>query len=381
MANPTATAPQQQQTALSASASSRAEELLGDEAESLLGHTCETIPKEKLYLPGPDFVDRVWAGSDRNPRVLRSMQALYGHGRLGDSGYISILPVDQGLEHTAGASFAPNPDYFDPEKIIELAIEGGTNGVATSFGVLGNVARKYAHKIPFILKINHNELLSYPNFHDQTLFASVEDAFDMGCVGVGATIYFGSGKASRRQITEVSRAFSKAHDLGMMTILWCYVRNSEFRMNGKNYEAAADLTGQANHIGATIEADIVKQKQPTLNGGFEAIHEKDQAGDSGGGYAKQEPRIYTELSSDHPIDLTRYQVANGYMGRVGLINSGGGSGENDLQQVVRTAVINKRAGGTGLITGRKAFQRPMDEGVDILHAIQNVYLDDDITVA
>ncbi|PSQ71600.1 MAG: class I fructose-bisphosphate aldolase [Bacteroidetes bacterium QH_9_67_14] len=361
------------------SASSRAEELLGDEAEFLLGHTCETIPKEKLYLPGPDFVDRVWAGSDRNPRVLRSMQALYGHGRLGGSGYVSILPVDQGLEHTAGASFAPNPDYFDPEKIIELAIEGGTNGVATSFGVLGNVARTYAHKIPFILKFNHNELLSYPNFYDQTIFASVEDAFDMGCVGVGATIYFGSGEKSRRQIREVSKAFSKAHDLGMMTILWCYVRNEEFRMNGKNYEASADLTGQANHIGATIEADIVKQKQPTLNGGFEAVHEKTPS--STGGYAKQEPRIYTELSSDHPIDLTRYQVANGYMGRVGLINSGGGSGENDLQQVVRTAVINKRAGGTGLITGRKAFQRPMDEGVDLLHAIQDVYLDDDITVA
>jgi class I fructose-bisphosphate aldolase len=361
------------------SASSRAEELLGDEAEFLLGHTCETIPKEKLYLPGPDFVDRVWAGSDRNPRVLRSMQALYGHGRLGGSGYVSILPVDQGLEHTAGASFAPNPDYFDPEKIIELAIEGGTNGVATSFGVLGNVARTYAHKIPFILKFNHNELLSYPNFYDQTIFASVEDAFDMGCVGVGATIYFGSGEKSRRQIREVSKAFSKAHDLGMMTILWCYVRNEEFRMNGKNYEASADLTGQANHIGATIEADIVKQKQPTLNGGFEAVHEKTPS--NTGGYAKQEPRIYTELSSDHPIDLTRYQVANGYMGRVGLINSGGGSGENDLQQVVRTAVINKRAGGTGLITGRKAFQRPMDEGVDLLHAIQDVYLDDDITVA
>ena len=361
------------------SASSRAEELLGDEAEFLLGHTCETIPKEKLYLPGPDFVDRVWAGSDRNPRVLRSMQALYGHGRLGGSGYVSILPVDQGLEHTAGASFAPNPDYFDPEKIIELAIEGGTNGVATTFGVLGNVARTYAHKIPFILKFNHNELLSYPNFYDQTIFASVEDAFDMGCVGVGATIYFGSGEKSRRQIREVSKAFSKAHDMGMMTILWCYVRNEEFRMNGKNYEASADLTGQANHIGATIEADIVKQKQPTLNGGFEAVHEKTPS--STGGYAKQEPRIYTELSSDHPIDLTRYQVANGYMGRVGLINSGGGSGENDLQQVVRTAVINKRAGGTGLITGRKAFQRPMDEGVDLLHAIQDVYLDDDITVA
>ena len=360
------------------SASSRVHELLGDEAEYLLDHTCETIPKEKLHLPGPDFVDRVWAGSDRNPRVLRSMSALYNHGRLGGSGYISILPVDQGIEHTGGASFAPNPDYFDPEKIIELAVEGGTNGVATTFGVLGSMARKYAHKIPFILKINHNELLSYPNFYDQTLFASVEDAFEMGCVGIGATIYFGSHE-SRRQIQEISEAFSRAHELGMMTILWCYVRNTEFRMNGKNYEAAADLTGQANHIGATIEADIVKQKQPTLNGGFKAIHEKSQA--DAGGYAKQEDRIYTELSSDHPIDLTRYQVANGYMGRVGLINSGGASGENDLQQVVRTAVINKRAGGTGLITGRKSFQRPMEEGIEILRAIQDVYLDDSITVA
>lgn len=372
MAEMTATSPQQ---TAPASASSRAEELLGDEAESLLDHTCETIPKDKLHLPGPDFIDRVWAGSDRNPRVLRSMQALYGHGRLGGSGYVSILPVDQGIEHTGGASFAPNPDYFDPEKIIELAIEGGTNGVATTFGVLGSVARKYAHKIPFILKINHNELLSYPNFYDQTLFASVEDAFEMGCVGVGATIYFGSHE-SRRQIQEISEAFSRAHELGMMTILWCYVRNKAFRMNGKNYEASADLTGQANHIGATIEADIVKQKQPTLNGGFKAMQEESESG-----YAKQEERIYTELSSDHPVDLTRYQVANGYMGRVGLINSGGGSGENDLQQVVRTAVINKRAGGTGLITGRKSFQRPMEEGVEILHAIQDVYLDDDITVA
>ena len=374
MAELTATSPQQQ-TPSPASTSSRAEELLGDEAESLLGHTCEAIPKEKLYLPGPDFVDRVWAGSDRNPRVLRSMQSLYGHGRLGGSGYVSILPVDQGIEHTGGASFAPNPDYFDPDKIIQLAIEGGVNGVATTFGVLGNVARTYAHKIPFILKINHNELLSYPNFYDQTLFASVEDAFEMGCVGIGATIYFGS-EESRRQIQEISRAFSKAHDLGMMTILWCYVRNQSFRMNGKNYEASADLTGQANHIGATIEADIVKQKQPTLNGGFKAMEEESESG-----YAKQEERIYSELSSDHPIDLTRYQVANGYMGRVGLINSGGASGENDLQQVVRTAVINKRAGGTGLITGRKSFQRPMDEGVEILHAIQDVYLDDDVTVA
>ena len=361
--------------AIASQTSSRTVDLLGDEAEYLLDHTCETVTKDKLHLPGPDFVDRVWANSDRNPRVLRNMQALFNHGRLGGTGYLSILPVDQGIEHSGGASFAPNPDYFDPDNILKLAIEGGCNGVATTFGVLGSVARKYAHKIPFILKLNHNELLSYPNFYDQTMFASVEDAFNMGCVGVGATIYFGS-EESRRQIQEVSRAFSHAHELGMMTFLWCYVRNEHFRKNGKNYEAAADLTGQANHLGVTIEADVIKQKQPTLNGGYRALQQEEEVG-----YAKKEPRIYSKLSSDHPIDLTRYQVVNNYMGRCGLINSGGSSGDNDMQQVVRTAVINKRAGGTGLITGRKSFQRPMDEGVEIIHALQDVYLDDSITVA
>jgi class I fructose-bisphosphate aldolase len=353
---------------------SRTADLLGEEASYLLDHSCDTISKDDLHLPGPDHVDRVWTGSDRNPRVLRNMQALFGHGRLGDTGYLSILPVDQGIEHAGGASFAKNPDYFDPEEIIELAIEGGCNGVATSYGVLGSVARKYAHKIPFILKFNHNELLSYPNTHDQIAFASVEDAFEMGCVGVGATIYFGS-EESTRQIQEISKAFSRAHELGMMTILWCYVRNPAFTVDGTNHESSADLTGQANHLGVTIEADIIKQKQPTQNGGYRALN----TGDSS--YGKLDERIYTELASDHPIDLTRYQVANCYMGRCGLINSGGGSGENDLQQVVRTAVINKRAGGTGLISGRKAFQKPMNEGVDLLNAIQDVYLDDSITVA
>jgi len=352
----------------------RTAELLGDEAESLLDHTCETIAKDQLHLPGPDFVDRVWQGSDRNPRVLRNLQSMFDHGRLGSSGYLSILPVDQGIEHSGGASFAPNPIYFDPENIIQLAIEGGCNAVATTYGVLGSVARQYAHKIPFILKFNHNELLSYPNTYDQTLWASVEDAFDMGCAGVGATIYFGS-EHSPRQIREISQAFARAHELGMFTILWCYVRNEAFRINGKNYEASADLTGQANHMGVTIEADIIKQKQPTLNGGYRALN----MGDSS--YGKLDERIYTKLASDHPIDLTRYQVANCYMGRCGLINSGGGSGKNDLQQVVRTAVINKRAGGMGLISGRKAFQKPMNEGIEILNAIQDVYLDDAITVA
>ena len=352
----------------------RTADLLGDEAASLLDHTCETITKDQLHLPGSDFVDRVWQGSDRNPRVLRNMQSMFDHGRLGGTGYLSILPVDQGIEHSGGASFAPNPMYFDPENIIQLAIEGGCNAVATTYGVLGSMARKYAHKIPFILKFNHNELLSYPNTYDQTLWASVEDAFDMGCAGVGATIYFGS-ENSPRQIREISQAFARAHELGMFTILWCYVRNEAFRMNGKNYEASADLTGQANHMGVTIEADIIKQKQPTLNGGYRALN----MGDSS--YGKLDERIYTKLSTDHPIDMTRYQVANCYMGRAGLINSGGGSGKNDLQQVVRTAVINKRAGGMGLISGRKAFQKPMDEGVEILNAIQDVYLDDAITVA
>jgi len=352
----------------------RTADLLGDEAASLLDHTCETITKDQLHLPGSDFVDRVWQGSDRNPRVLRNMQSMFDHGRLGDTGYLSILPVDQGIEHSGGASFAPNPIYFDPENIIKLAIEGGCNAVATTYGVLGSMARQYAHKIPFILKFNHNELLSYPNTYDQTMWASVEDAFDMGCAGVGATIYFGS-EESPRQIREISQAFARAHELGMFTILWCYVRNEGFHINGKNYEASADLTGQANHMGVTIEADIIKQKQPTLNGGYKALN----MGDSS--YGKLDERIYTKLATDHPIDLTRYQVANCYMGRCGLINSGGGSGKNDLQQVVRTAVINKRAGGMGLISGRKAFQKPMDEGIEILNAIQNVYLDDAITVA
>ena len=355
-------------------ATSRTVDILGDEAGKLLEHTCQTIPKEHLHLPGPDFVDRVWRDSDRSPRVLRAMQSLFNHGRLGGTGYLSILPVDQGIEHSAGASFAKNPRYFDPEHIVELAIEGGCNAIASTYGVLGSVARKYAHKIPFLLKFNHNELLSYPNTYDQILFARIEDAFDMGCLGVGATVYFGA-ENSNRQLQEVSEAFALAHELGMFTVLWCYVRNADFTIDGKNYEASADLTGQANHLGVTIEADIIKQKQPTLNGGYRALN----TGDSS--YGKLDERIYTELATDHPIDLTRYQVANCYMGRAGLINSGGASGKNDKQQAVRTAVINKRAGGTGLISGRKAFQRPMKEGVGILHAIQDVYLDDAITIA
>lgn len=348
--------------------------LLEEEADYLLDHTSETIPREQLHLPGPNFVDRVWMDSDRSPRVLRSLQTLFDHGRLAGTGYLSMLPVDQGIEHAAGASFAPNPIYFDPDNIIQLAIQGGCNAVASTFGVLGSVARKYAHRIPFILKFNHNELLSYPNTHDQIFFAQIEDAFEMGCTAVGATIYFGS-KESNRQIVNVSKAFSRAHELGMATILWCYVRNPAFTVDGVNHESSADLTGQANHLGATIEADIVKQKQPIQNGGYRALN----TGDSS--YGKLDERIYTELASDHPVDLTRYQVANSYMGRVGLINSGGGSGKNDLQHAVRTAVINKRAGGMGLISGRKAFQKPMEEGVEILHAIQDVYLSDEVTVA
>ncbi len=348
-------------------------DILGDEASYLLDHSCNTVSKEHLHLPGPDFIDRVWMDSDRTPGVLRSMAQLRNHGRLGGTGYVSILPVDQGIEHSAGASFAPNPVYFDPSKIVELAIEGGCNGVASTFGVLGSVARRYAHKIPFILKLNHNELLSYPNSFDQVLFAQVEDAFDMGCVAVGATIYFGSPE-STRQIQEVAQAFSQAHELGMHTILWCYVRNSAFKVDGVNHEGSADLTGQANHLGATIEADIVKQKQPTSNGGYLAVNKN-------GSYGKYDQRMYSELATDHPIDLTRYQVINSYMGRIGLINSGGASGSNDLQQAVRTAVINKRAGGMGLISGRKAFQRPMADGVEILNAIQDVYLDESITIA
>ena len=350
------------------------EEMLGNEAEDLLTHECETIPKDKLHLPGPDFVDNVWIESDRNPRVLRNLQTLFNTGRLGGSGYLSILPVDQGVEHSGGASFAPNPIYFDPGNIVQLAIEGGCNGVASTFGVLGSVAKKYAHKIPFIVKINHNELMSYPNHYDQIMFGSVERAFNMGAVAVGATIYYGSPE-SNRQIQEVADAFEYAHELGMATILWCYTRNSAFKVNGTDYHASADLTGQANHLGVTIQADIVKQKQATNNGGYKALN----MGDSG--YGKLDERIYTELTTDHPIDLTRYQVANCYMGRAGLINSGGASGDNDFEQVVRTAVINKRAGGMGLITGRKSFQRPMEEGIKLLNFIQDVYLDDNITVA
>ncbi len=345
------------------------EQLLEQEASYLLEHRCRTIDKEHLHLPGPDFVDRVFAHSDRNNRTLGNLQWLFSHGRLGGTGYVSILPVDQGIEHTAGASFAPNPLYFDPENIVKLAIEGGCNAVASTLGVLGGVARKYAHKIPFILKFNHNELLTYPNKHDQRLFASVEQAWDMGAAAVGATVYFGSPESSR-QIEEISNAFERAHNLGLATILWCYTRNNAFKQGNTDYHTAADLTGQANHLGATIGADIVKQKLPTTNGGFTALE-----------FGKTHPAMYEELCSDHPIDLTRYQVANCYMGRVGLINSGGPTGKDDLRQAVKTAVINKRAGGMGLISGRKAFQRPMNEGVELLNAIQNVYLDEEIAVA
>jgi class I fructose-bisphosphate aldolase len=349
-------------------------ELLGPAAVSLLEHRCSRIPKERLCLPGSDFVDRVWVGSDRSIPVLRSLQALFNHGRLAGTGYLSILPIDQGIEHSAGASFAKNPDYFDPEHILTLGLEGGCNAVATTFGALGLVARRYAHRIPLILKLNHNELLTYPNKHDQVMFAQVRDAWNQGCVAVGATVYFGSPE-STRQITEVAQAFSEAHSLGMATILWCYLRNPGFKVGGVNHETSADLSGQANHLGATIEADIVKQKLPESNGGFKALN----TGSSS--YGKLDERMYTELSSDHPIDLTRYQVANGYMGKVGLINSGGGSGSNDLAEAVRTAVINKRAGGMGLISGRKAFQKPLHEGIKILNAIQDVYLCPEITVA
>jgi class I fructose-bisphosphate aldolase len=342
--------------------------LLGKEAESLLNHTCNTISKDRLYLPGPDFIDRVVAMTDRTPSVLRNMQLLFNTGRLAGTGYVSFLPVDQGIEHSAGASFAPNPIYFDPKAIVELGIEGGCNGVASTLGVLGAVARKYAHKIPFILKINHNELLTYPESYDQILFASVDQAFDMGAVAVGATIYFGSDN-SGRQIQEITEAFQYAHELGLVTILWCYLRNPAFNAD-KDYSLAADLTGQANHLGVTIEADIVKQKQPENNGGYTALK-----------YGKTHAKVYSELTTDHPIDLTRYQVVNCYMGRVGLINSGGASGANDLAQAVRTAVINKRAGGMGLISGRKAFQKPMKDGVKLLNAIQDVYLDKKVTVA
>jgi class I fructose-bisphosphate aldolase len=353
---------------------SRIADLLGTEADSLLNHTSQTISKDSLHLPGPDFVDRIWVASDRNVQVLRSLQTMFDHGRLGGTGYLSILPVDQGIEHSAGASFAKNPLYFDPAKIVELGIEGGCNAVASTYGALGSVARRYAHKIPFVLKINHNELLTYPNAYHQVMYARIEEAWNMGCAAVGATIYFGSDRAME-QLELVSEAFAQAHELGMATILWCYLRNEEFTIDGVNHEVSADLTGQANHLGVTIEADIIKQKQPVSNGGYRALN----SGDSS--YGKLDERIYSELTSDNPIDLTRYQVANCYMGRAGLINSGGGSGKNDLQQAVRTAVINKRAGGMGLISGRKAFQRPMKEGIEILNAIQDVYLDEGVTIA
>ncbi len=350
------------------------EDYLGAEADSLLNHTSTTIPKEDLYLPGPTFVDDVYSQTDRSPRVLRNLQQMFDHGRLGGTGYLSILPVDQGIEHSAGASFAKNPAYFDPEKIVELAVEGGCNAVASTFGVLRSVARKYAHKIPFLVKINHNELVTYPNTYDQIMFGTIQQAYDMGAVAVGATVYFGS-EESNRQMIEVAEAFAFAHELGMATVLWCYMRNPEFKIDGTNHETSADLTGQANHLGVTLGADIVKQKLPTSNGGYKALN----SGDSS--YGKLDERIYTELTTDHPIDLTRYQLANGYMGRVGLISSGGASGANDFADAVKTAVINKRAGGTGLISGRKAFQRPMDEGVKLLNLIQDVYLNDDITIA
>jgi class I fructose-bisphosphate aldolase len=344
-------------------------ELLGSEADSLLKHSCETISKEMLHLPGPDFIDRIALITDRPNPVIRNLQAVFNHGRLAGTGYLSILPVDQGVEHSAGASFAVNPLYFDPENIVKLAIEGGCNAVASTVGVLGAVSRKYAHKIPFIAKINHNELLSYPNSYDQRFFGSVEQAFQMGALAVGATIYFGSLE-SRRQIEQITQAFELSHKLGMFTVLWCYLRNSDFKKNNINYEVSADLTGQANHLGVTIQADIIKQKQPQNNGGYTAIN-----------FGKTDPLVYKKLTSDHPIDLTRYQVANCYMGRAGLINSGGASGKNDLHTAVRTAVINKRAGGSGLITGRKAFKKPMNEGVELLNMVQDVYLEKEITVA
>lgn len=349
------------------------EQLLGAKAENLLGFKNPKIAKERLHIPGPDFIDRIYAVSDRNLRVLNNLHRLFFHGRLSGTGYLSILPVDQGIEHSAGASFARNPDYFDGENIVKLAIEGGCNAVASTFGVLGSVARKYAHKIPFLVKINHNELLTYPNQFNQISFGTVQEAFDMGAAAVGATIYFGS-EQSDRQIIEISHAFAKAHELGMATVLWCYLRNSAFKKD-KDYHVSADLTGQGNHLGVTIQADIIKQKLPENNGGYQALN----IGDSS--YGKFDKRIYTDLSSDHPIDLTRYQVANCYMGRAGLINSGGASGANDFEEAVATAVINKRAGGTGLISGRKAFQRPMAEGIKLLNTIQDVYLSKEVTVA
>ncbi|MCK4856574.1 MAG: class I fructose-bisphosphate aldolase [candidate division Zixibacteria bacterium] len=349
--------------------------LLGAEADSLLTHKCKGIGKERLSLPGPDFIDRVLVNSDRPINVLRNLQLIYNTGRLAGTGYLSILPVDQGIEHSAGASFAPNPDYFDPENIVRLAIEGGCNAVASTFGVLGMVARKYAHKIPFLVKFNSNELLTYPNTYDQVFFGKIDQAFEMGAVAVGATIYFGS-EESRRQIVEVAEAFAYAHELGMVTVLWCYLHNPAFEVDGVDYHASADLTGQANHLGVTIQADIVKQKLPTSNRGYQAVEKA-----TGKSFGKYKESMYTELASDHPVDLVRYQVANDYMGRVGLINSGGASGANDLADAVTTAVINKRGGGMGLISGRKAFQRPMADGVKLLNAIQDVYLCAEVTVA
>ena len=344
-------------------------DLLGSEAEDLLQHECKGIPRDLLQTPGPDFVGRVISLTDRSPTVMRNLQLMFNSGRLAGTGYLSILPVDQGVEHSAGASFAPNPIYFDPDRLVELAIEGGCSAVASTLGVLGSVSRRYAHRIPFLVKLNHNELLTYPGIADQTLFASVEQAFDLGAVAVGTTIYFGS-EGSRRQIEEVSEAFARAHELGMVTVLWAYLRNNAFKKDGVDYHESADLTGQGNHLAATIGADIVKQKQATNNGGYKAI-----------AFGKTHPRVYDTLTSEHPIDLVRYQVANCYMGRVGMINSGGPSGENDLQQAVRTAVINKRAGGMGLISGRKAFQRPMQQGVALLNAIQDVFLSKEVTIA
>lgn len=352
----------------------RIAQLLGDKADTLLNHVSKTVPKDYLYLPGSDFIARTWQDSDRHPQVLRSLQQMFDHGRLAGTGYLSILPVDQGIEHAAGASFAKNPIYFDPENIVKLAIEGGCNAVASTFGVLGAVARKYAHRIPFMVKINHNELLTYPNKFDQIMFGTIKEAWNMGAVAVGATVYFGS-EESAKQLVQVAEAFAQAHELGMATVLWCYTRNPGFKVNGVNHETSADLTGQANHLGVTIQADIVKQKLPTQNGGFKALNT------GGSSYGKLDERIYSQLSSDNPIDLTRYQVINGYMGRAGLINSGGASGESDLEEAVTTAVINKRAGGMGLISGRKAFQRPIEEGAALLRAIQDVYLCDDVTIA
>lgn len=345
-------------------------ELLGDKADYLLNHKCQTVDKNQLHLPGPDFVDRVVYHSNRSPQVMATMQQIFNHGRLGGTGYMSVLPVDQGIEHTAGSSFAPNPIYFDPENIVKLAIDGGCNAVASTFGVLASVSRKYAHKIPFIVKINHNELMTYPTKYDQILFGTVEEAWNLGAKAIGATIYFGS-QESNRQIIEIAEAFERAHELGMVTVLWCYLRNADFKKGGVDYHTSADMTSQANHLGVTIQADIIKQKLPTVNGGFKEI-----------GFAKTNDKVYNELTTDHPIDLTRYQVVNNYMGRSGLINSGGASsGKSDLSEAVQTAVINKRAGGMGLISGRKAFQRPMKEGIELLNAIQDVYLAKEIDIA